>query len=227
MSPRVCQSFLARGDVLCFNSRGLLPRISKENKVQWKANFHTIGPRNILKTDDSSSSLKWSAFSHFWPQGSHFARTKPTSNYKRSKRRDKRCDISAKLMRHFLEQHNAKHFHYLLWTVVDRLSLLVSIRSLSRFVQKKGARSMGVSMGKAKRKVWFFLNVFLHNLPILLRTYACLWISHVREIVFDLLLCFSLKDRITGVKKLIFHHYSYIKNSSWSFLHNSRPLTPV
>ena len=122
MSPRVCQSFLARGDILCFNSRGLLPRISKENKVQWKANFHTIGPRNILKTDDSSSSLKWSAFSHFWPQGSHFARTKPTSNYKRSKRRDKRCDISAKLMRHFLEQHNAKHFHYLLWTVVDRLS---------------------------------------------------------------------------------------------------------
>ena len=224
MSPPVCQSFLARGDILCFNSRGLLPRISRENKVHWKTNFQAIPSKNFKKRRQL---LRWRALSHFWPQGSHFARTKPTSNYKRSKRRHKRCDISAKLMWHFLEQHNAKHFHYLLWTVVDRLSLLVSIRSLSRFVQKKGARSMGVSMGKAKRKVWFFLNVFLHNLPILLRTYACLWISHVREIVFGLLLCFSLKDRITGVKKLIFHHYSYIKNSSWSFLHNSRPLTPV
>ena len=225
MSPPVWQSFLARGDILCFNSRGLLPRISKENKVQWKTNFHTIGPRNILKSDDSSSLLRWSAFSHFWPQGSHFARTKPTSNYKRSKRRDKRCEISAKLMRHFSEQHNAKHFHYLHWTVVDRSSLfLVSIQSLLWFVQIKEARSIGVSMGKGKRKVWFFVNVFLHNLSILLRT--CLWISLVREIVFGLLLCFSLKDRITGVKKLIFHHYSYIKNS-WSCSHNSRPLAHV
>ena len=141
------------------------------------------------------------------PKGLILPRTKPTSNYKRSKRRDKRCDIWAKLMRHFLEQHNAKHFHYLNWTVVHRLPLLVSIRSLSWFVQIKGARSMGVSMGKAKRKVGFFLNVFLHNLPIQLRT--CLWFSHVREIVFGSLLCFSLKDRITGVLKLIFHHYSF------------------
>ena len=226
MSSSVCQSFLARGDILCFNSRGLLPRISKENKVQWKTNFHTIGPRDILKSNDSSSLLRWSAFSHFWPQGSHFARTKPTSNYyKRSKRRDKRCEISAKLMRHFLEQHNAKHFHYLHWTVVNRSSLfLVSIQSLLWFVQIKEARSIGVSMGKGKRKVWFFVNVFLHNLSILLRT--CLWISHVREIVFGLLLCFSLKDRVTAVKKLIFHHYSYIKNS-WSCSHNSRPLAHV
>ena len=158
------------------------------------------------------------------PKGLILPRTKPTSNYKRSKRRDKRWDISTKLMWHFLEQHNAKHFHYLNWTVVHRLSLLVSIRSLSWFVQIKGARSMGVFLGKAKRKVWFFLNVFVHNLPIQLR--ACLWISHVWEIVFGLLLCFSLKDQITGVKKLIFHHYSYIKNS-WSCSHNSRPLARV
>lgn len=159
------------------------------------------------------------------PKGLILPRTKPTSNYKRSKRRDKRCDISAKLMRHFLEQHNAKHFHYLHWTVVDRSSLLVSIRSLSWSVQLKGARSTGVSMGKAKRKVWFFLNVFVPNLPIQLRTSP--WISHVWEIVFGWLLCFSLKDWITGVKKLIFHHYSYIKNSSWSCSHNSRPLARV
>ena len=130
---------------------------------------------------------------------------------------DKRCDISAKPMRHFLEQHNAKHFHYLHWTVVDRSSLfLVSIRSLSRVVQIKGARSDLWEFPWVKQKeVWFFLNVFFHNLPIQFRT--CLWISHVREIVFGLLLYFSLKDRITGVKKLIFHRYSYIKNS-WSCL---------
>ena len=222
MSPPVCQSFLARGDILCFNSRGLLPRISRENKVHWKTNFQAIPSKHFKKRRQL---LRWRALSHFWPQGSHFARTKPTSNYKRSKRRHKRCDISAKLMRHFLEQHNAKHFHYLHWTVVDRSSLfLVSIQSLLWFVQIKGARSIGVSMGKGKRKVWFFVNVFLHNLSILLRT--CLWISHVREIVFGLLLCFSLKDRITAVKKLIFHHYSYIKNS-WSCSHNSRPLARV
>ena len=117
------------------------------------SHFHAIPSKHFKKRRQL---LRWRALSHFWPQGSHFARTKPTSNYKRSKRRDKRCDISAKLMRHFLEQHNAKHFHYLYWTVVHRSSLLVSIRSLSWFVQIKGVRSMGVSMGKAERKVGFF-----------------------------------------------------------------------
>ena len=49
MSHRVRQSFLARGDILCFNSRGLLPRISKENKVYWKTNFHAIPSKHFKK----------------------------------------------------------------------------------------------------------------------------------------------------------------------------------
>ena len=155
MSPPVCQSFLARGDILCFNSRGLLPRISRENKVHWKTNFQAIPSKHFKKRRQL---LRWRALYYHisGPKRLILPQTKPTSNYKRSKRRDKRCDISAKLMRHFLEQHNAKHFHYLYWTVVHRSSLLVSIRSLSWFVHIKGARSMGVSMGKAERKVGFF-----------------------------------------------------------------------
>ena len=119
------------------------------------SHFHAIPSKHFKKRRQL---LRWRALYYHisGPKRLILPQTKPTSNYKRSKRRDKRCDISAKLMRHFLEQHNAKHFHYLYWTVVHRSSLLVSIRSLSWFVQIKGVRSMGVSMGKAERKVGFF-----------------------------------------------------------------------